>query len=355
MKKISILLLLISISLFIPVENIFGLQNGLIQGQWVRYEITPIEIDATNELVRIELARGLEKADLTLFGIPFQGNEWIEIEIFETSGSSFVVERSFKAADGTVTDLGQLEFSISSSDTFPLAIPIDTNLGESIPANFMKLENLIVKTIQERNYGGEKISAFKLVGTQLEEIDSAVAEFKIVNHYDQETGILLEFKLETTVADPLIGSATAILGIKAIEISKSDLGNISEGGCLIATATFGSELATTVQELRELRDSTLLQTASGTSFMAGFNQLYYSFSPTIADWERENPIFKETVKLAITPLLSTLSILNYVEIDSEEKVLGFGIGIILLNIGMYFAAPFVVISKMRSKILTYNN
>ena len=46
--------------------------------------------------------------------------------------------------------------------------------------------------------------------------------------------------------------------------------------------------------------------------MSGFNQFYYSFSPIIADMERENPIFKEFVKLSITPMLSTLSILNHV-------------------------------------------
>ncbi len=73
--------------------------------------------------------------------------------------------------------------------------------------------------------------------------------------------------------------------------------------------------------------------------MMGFNQFYYSFSPIIADWERENEMFKETIKLAITPLLTSLSILNYVDIDSEEEMLGYGIGIILLNIGMYFVAP----------------
>ncbi len=36
------------------------------------------------------------------------------------------------------------------------------------------------------------------------------------------------------------------------------------GGCLIATATFGSELTPQVQMLRELRDNTVLNTASGT-------------------------------------------------------------------------------------------
>jgi len=120
------------------------------------------------------------------------------------------------------------------------------------------------------------------------------------------------------------------------------------GGCLIATAAFGSEMAPQVQFLRELRDNTVLQTESGTSFMAGFNQFYYSFSPTIADYERENPTFKEAVKITLTPLLTSQTLLQYADIDSESEMLGYGIGVILLNIGMYFIAPAVLIMKIRS-------
>jgi len=120
------------------------------------------------------------------------------------------------------------------------------------------------------------------------------------------------------------------------------------GGCLIATATYGSELAPQVQLLREIRDNTVLQTQSGTSFMTAFNQFYYSFSPAIADYERENIVFKETVKITLTPLLTSLTLLQYADIDSESEMLGYGISIILLNIGMYFIAPAVLITKIRS-------
>jgi hypothetical protein len=117
------------------------------------------------------------------------------------------------------------------------------------------------------------------------------------------------------------------------------------GGCLIATATFGSELSPQVQQLRELRDNVVLKTKSGVAFMNAFNQFYYSFSPAISDIERNNIIFKEMVRFTITPLISSLSILNYVDIDSEEEMLGYGTGIILLNIGTYFAIPAFVITK----------
>jgi len=119
------------------------------------------------------------------------------------------------------------------------------------------------------------------------------------------------------------------------------------GGCLIATATYGSELSPQVQQLRELRDNKLLQTESGASFMNTFNNFYYLFSPYIADYERENPVFREAVKITITPMISSLSILNYVDMDSEYEVLGYGISLILLNVGMYFVAPAIIIYKIR--------
>ena len=145
-------------------------------------------------------------------------------------------------------------------------------------------------------------------------------------------------------AQPTCGAGTELKNGLCVPKEKS-----SGGGCLIATAAFGSEMAPQVQLLREIRDSTVLQTQSGSTFMTGFNQFYYSFSPTIADYERENILFKEAVKLTITPMLTSLAILNYVDIDSEEEMLGYGIGIILLNIGMYFVAPAVVIFKIRNR------
>ena len=121
------------------------------------------------------------------------------------------------------------------------------------------------------------------------------------------------------------------------------------GGCLIATATYGSEMALEVQKLRELRDNTLLNTESGTSFMKSFNDVYYSFSPIIADYERENPVFKEMVKIAITPMISSLSLLNYVDMNSESEVLGYGISLIILNLGMYLGIPAVIIIGIKRR------
>lgn len=143
---------------------------------------------------------------------------------------------------------------------------------------------------------------------------------------------------ETVSFDIIVGEAHAQQPVVNI--------NDEKNGCLIATAAFGSELAPQVQQLRELRDNTILQTTSGLAFMTGFNQFYYSFSPSISDLEREQPVFKEIVKIALTPMLSSLSLLNHVNIDSEQEMVGYGISIILLNIGMYIGIPLVGILKL---------
>jgi hypothetical protein len=116
------------------------------------------------------------------------------------------------------------------------------------------------------------------------------------------------------------------------------------GGCLIATAAYGSEMAPQVQMLREIRDNQLMNTESGSAFMGAFNNVYYSFSPIIADMERENPMFKEVVKLGLTPMLSTLAIMENAE--SESEVLGLGLSVIALNLGMYLGLPAFGIVKV---------
>lgn len=157
-------------------------------------------------------------------------------------------------------------------------------------------------------------------------------------------GILFQpIPTETVSFDIVVGDAYA----QTTTPPNNDVPPIEEnGGCLIATAAFGSEMAPQVQQLRELRDNTVLSTKSGTAFMSGFNQFYYSFSPGVSDLERENPLFKEMVKVGLTPMLSSLTLLNHVDIDSEQEMLGYGISLIILNIGMYVGIPAFGILKL---------
>jgi len=216
-------------------------------------------------------------------------------------------------------------------------------------AGFTELGNLIIISQEKKTINGKQAYV-----TNAESIFSAngeefIIKFKEVLIYGSEKFYTLTYVNEIDGFDSQLPRFEETIDSFEILSKDSSMDETMEenGGCLIATATFGSEMAPQVQQLRELRDNSLLSTQSGTAFMTGFNQLYYSFSPTIADLEREHPAFKEVVKIAITPMISSLSILNYVDMDSEVEVLGYGISLIILNLGMYFVAPAVIIYKIR--------
>jgi hypothetical protein len=177
---------------------------------------------------------------------------------------------------------------------------------------------------------------------------TSVGSVKIPVEFVNEGVYSVEFGIEGILFQPIPSekvSFDVIVGESYVQPTPTTEKK-NGGGCLIATAAFGSELSPQVQQLRELRDNTILNTKSGIAFMTTFNQFYYSFSPTVADFEREQPIFKEVVKITLTPMLTSLSILNHVNIDSEQEMLGYGISIILLNIGMYVGIPVFGILKI---------
>ena len=69
-----------------------------------------------------------------------------------------------------------------------------------------------------------------------------------------------------------------------------------------------------------------------------------TISSYIADMKHENPMFKEAVKLATAPLLSSLTLMENAE--SESEVLGLGLSIIALNLGIYIGLPAFGIVKV---------
>jgi hypothetical protein len=77
-------------------------------------------------------------------------------------------------------------------------------------------------------------------------------------------------------------------------------------GCLIVTATYGSELAPEVQVLRVFRDKSILKTAAGSSFMIVFNAWYYSFSPTVAGYLAGHWVARTIMKGVLYPLIGML-------------------------------------------------
>ena len=243
--------------------------------------------------------------------------------------------------DASLRDVGFVKKYMISADGYNFEITFTANftvLSHTFSAHDKMLQ-FNVDAVHEKENVAEIIIPRDLFDGEFTILLDGEEISSNVNKTDRSSVVSIVFDGNGNTIDI---TATNYLGV---ELEKSN-----GGGCLIATAAFDSELAPQVQQLRELRDNTVLQTESGTSFMTGFNHFYYSFSPAIADYERENPTFKEAVKLILTPLLTSLTLLQYADIDSESEMLGYGIGVILLNIGMYFVVPAVLIMKIGKRV-----
>ena len=260
--------------------------------------------------------------------------------------------------------LRSIHISLICSDVIPQLVRCPENITEQItngeinPLEFIQAENINRTEI----FGNEflplnSVIQVAIYSDQDLQVKSAYSNIiKKLRHIGdvQDSGWFFSQNVGKIEGRYLFGAETSVNKNDLIFSIGPNTGEPIEvkegGGCLIATAAFGSELAPQVQFLREIRDNTVLQTESGSAFMTGFNQFYYSFSPVIADYERENPVFKEAVKLTLTPLLTSLALLQFTDIDSESEMLGYGIGVILLNIGMYFVAPAVLIIAVRKRV-----
>ena len=98
------------------------------------------------------------------------------------------------------------------------------------------------------------------------------------------------------VAD--VDSATTTITVNADCSVTADFRFV--GGCLIATAAYGTPTAEDIQVLREFRDGYLLSNPLGQAFVA----FYYRASPPVAQFINEHPALKPIVRTALVPAVT---------------------------------------------------
>jgi len=126
---------------------------------------------------------------------------------------------------------------------------------------------------------------------------------------------------------------------------------VKKSGCLIATATYGSELSPYVQFLRGFRDDTVLTTFAGSSFMSVFNMWYYSFSPSVASSISGNGALRGVMKVVLYPLIGLLHVssttFSLFSFNPEMAVVMAGLVASALIGVVYFAPWALLLSFLR--------
>jgi len=125
----------------------------------------------------------------------------------------------------------------------------------------------------------------------------------------------------------------------------------SLGKCIVATATYGSELSPEVQFLREFRDGRVLSTTAGKEFMKAFDAWYYSFSPQIERWLSTSSSMREVVKVLLAPLLGILHLseISYSTLSFAPEVAITVAGLVASSlIGMVYLGPILTIARRKT-------
>jgi streptogramin lyase len=139
-----------------------------------------------------------------------------------------------------------------------------------------------------------------------------------------------------------------------LTISNSSSGPTSRSPCLIATATYGSELSSEVQELRNFRDN-VIKSKTGSSFLIVLNSWYYSFSPYIASYVGSHPQTTELIRSILYPLIGILALssnlFSALAAYPEFATLSSGLFAACIASALYIGMPLGVIKrKMRSTL-----
>lgn len=180
-------------------------------------------------------------------------------------------------------------------------------------------------------------------------------ELTVLASYDKNTQILVYGEVVASMS-----GFSAIIG--KVELRETNLeftpSTTGSPQCVIATATYGSEISPEVQFLREFRDQDIMGTMAGREFMTVFHAWYYSFSPNIASVIANNPMMQSVFKVILYPLIGilhlsagTYSMFNF---NSEIAVVMAGFMASAL-IGVVYFSPIGVLVSLRKRTSNKTN
>jgi peptide/nickel transport system substrate-binding protein len=173
------------------------------------------------------------------------------------------------------------------------------------------------------------------------DLDDVEIDFDGYYLYTWEPFMIGEYQVRTALIDES-GSEIVFSDTETLKVEEESM-------CIIATATYGSELSPEVQFLRNFRDKTVLNTFAGSSFMVLFNLWYYSFSPSVAQVITQSSLLQRLFRVLLTPLLKILQVSKFsyslLSFNKEIGVFTAGLVASILITIIYLGLPLMLVNK----------
>ena len=320
-----------------------------------------VPVEAVKPTINLKLsAEKVSVGDtVTLSGTiqPFKGDTDIIIKITNPSGTktktlktsngafSYTFTADVKGTWNIEVKIPQstyyLEATASTTLTVEEVKPVKPTINLQLSATKVKVGDTVTVSGSIQPFKGETNVIIKITspsGTETHTVKTSNGAFS----YTFKANVKGTWNIEVKVPKGkyyLEATKTATLTVEEVQKKK----------CIIATVTFGSELAPEVQFLRGFRDNLILATRSGSAFYIAFDAFYYSWSTSVAKFIEEHAWLKTPVKAMIYPLIGVLELTAYIaiplfSINSEFAAIFAGF-IASSLLGLVYLTPPLLIAK----------
>ncbi len=226
---------------------------------------------------------------------------------FVESASLISGRADFTTLASSITDLSTLVVEYGGDATYPASVssPFSASLqigdvvltSEPFPAQVGVLTRFTATTISGVPVP-DATYTFAVDGTLIRAVaDSSQGSASV--EYTPQTGNTVVTAERAPANGDINYTVSQVTSMKLTGDALGGGGDGGGGGCFIATAAYGSYLHPHVRTLRDFRDQVLMASSVGRSII----QVYYRYSPALAQHIERDPAAKIAARLALTPLV----------------------------------------------------